>query len=104
MVQEPFDHNAPTHAQVSDQRAREQKAKEEKQRKIDMRRTIGIWFFGIIASAMVGGIICEIIIPYPQQSQQGLIAGPAIFACVRLLLAERRQRVATIPAPPIRLG
>lgn len=99
MAQPPFDHNAPTHAQVSEQRAKEQKIKDEKQRREDLLRTVGIWIFGLVGCAAIGGIIGVKLSPYQNDASLGLLAGACVFGCARLWLAERRLRISASPAP-----
>lgn len=53
-----------------------------------MLRTIAIWVFGLLASAIVGTVIGAVLME--QGAGLGLIAGLAIFASGRLLLTMPR--------------
>jgi len=53
-----------------------------------MLRTIAIWVFGLLASAIVGMAIGAVLIE--QGAGLGLIAGLAVFAGARLMLTMPR--------------
>ena len=53
-----------------------------------MLKTVAIWVFGLLASALVGTVIGAVLME--QGAGLGLIAGLAIFASVRLLLTMPR--------------
>ena len=53
-----------------------------------MLRTIAIWVFGLLASAVAGMAIGAVLIE--QGAGLGLIAGLALFTIVRLLLVMPR--------------
>jgi hypothetical protein len=50
-------------------------------------RTFGIWLFGLIASAMIGGMVGHYIYGGDFDVFGGL-TGMAVFACARLWLAS----------------
>jgi hypothetical protein len=50
-------------------------------------RTTGIWLFGLIASAMIGGMIGHYFYGESMDIFSGL-TGMAVFACARLWLAS----------------
>jgi hypothetical protein len=54
-----------------------------------MARTIGIWIFGVLASAIVGGLIGSRMEPAYSNDWGlwGVLAGIFAFACLRLWLA-----------------
>lgn len=54
-----------------------------------MARTIGLWAFGLLASAIFGGLIGETF-PNRDGGFLGMVGGPLAFACARLWLAESR--------------
>lgn len=51
-------------------------------------RTFGIWFFGLIAGMLIGGLVGNHL-NYSDGAFFGIIAGMAVFACARLWLAGR---------------
>jgi hypothetical protein len=53
-----------------------------------MLKTMAIWVFGLLASAIVGTVIGAILME--QGAGLGLIAGLAIFTSVRLMLTMPR--------------
>jgi len=53
-------------------------------------RTFGIWLFGLIASAMIGGMIGHYFYGGDFDVFGGL-TGMAVFACARLWLASPSQ-------------
>jgi hypothetical protein len=50
-------------------------------------RTFGIWVFGLIASAMIGGMAANYFMGRDMDVFGGL-TGMAVFACARLWLAS----------------
>jgi hypothetical protein len=60
-----------------------------------MLRTIAIWGFGLTASAIVGLLIGAVLME--QGAGLGLIAGLALFVCVRLMLTMPRYPRASQP-------
>lgn len=55
-------------------------------------RTFGIWFFGLIASGLLVGLIEAQFRPYSTDAGLvGFIAGMCAFACARLWLAPKRE-------------
>lgn len=50
-----------------------------------MTRTIAIWIFGLIGSAMIGQFITNQVSPVA--GDQGFFTGIFVFACLRLWLA-----------------
>jgi hypothetical protein len=50
-------------------------------------RTVGIWLFGLIASAMIGGMVAHYFYGTDMDIFGGL-TGMAVFACARLWLAS----------------
>ena len=57
-----------------------------------MVRTIAIWAFGLLASAMVGGLTASYFFPYqpgydPFPFFLGILAGICAFSCLRLWTA-----------------
>jgi hypothetical protein len=56
-------------------------------------RVIGIWFSGLVASGLLGGIFVDWLLPYRGDAELGIIAGAALFCCVRLWRApvDREQ-------------
>jgi hypothetical protein len=63
-----------------------------KLRKGGAMRTFGIWTFGLLASAIIGGLVGERL--YTGVGSEGwffgIFAGIFAFACVRLWLGPRR--------------
>jgi hypothetical protein len=57
-------------------------------------RTLGIWFFGILASAIIGGLIgARLDTGYDNSGGfSGFFAGAFAFACIRLWLGQSRQK------------
>jgi hypothetical protein len=53
-----------------------------------MLRTIAIWVFGLLASAIAGMAIGAVLVE--QGAGLGLIAGLALFVCARLMLTMPR--------------
>lgn len=53
-------------------------------------RTFFIWFFGLVASAIVGGLIGDRLGGYGD-GFWGALASMAAFGCLRLWLAPRKQ-------------
>jgi hypothetical protein len=56
-------------------------------------RTFGIWVFGLLASAIGGGLLASLLDtnPYnsgPGNAPLGVLAGMFTFACVRLWLGQ----------------
>jgi hypothetical protein len=56
-------------------------------------RTFGIWVFGLLASALFGGLLASLLDtnPYtsgPGNAPLGALAGMFAFACVRLWLGQ----------------
>jgi len=63
------------------------------ERWLRMARAIGIWIFGLLASAIVGGIMGgKIPSGYDDEAVSGALAGMFAFACIRLWLGEIRAR------------
>jgi hypothetical protein len=57
-------------------------------------RTFGIWAFGILASAIVGGIVGSRFDEYYSGGLNmilGVLAGVFTFACIRLWLGQWRE-------------
>ena len=55
-------------------------------------RSIGIWIFGLIASALIGAFIASRLGPHGSVNEYfnyGLIAGACAFACTKLWLGKR---------------
>lgn len=52
-------------------------------------RTFGIWFFGLVAAAIIGGLAGNFIAPYSSGGFLGMLAGLCTFACGRLWVARR---------------
>jgi hypothetical protein len=53
-------------------------------------RTVGIWLFGLLASAMIGGMVAHYFMGTNMDVFGGL-TGMAVFACARLWLAAPSQ-------------
>jgi hypothetical protein len=53
-------------------------------------RTFGIWIFGLLASAMIGGMVAHFFLGFDMDVYGGL-TGMAVFACARLWLAAPTQ-------------
>ena len=57
-----------------------------------MTRIIFIWIFGLLGSAIIGGIIGSRFDTYGSDNALwGFIAGIFVFACARLWLGERKS-------------
>jgi hypothetical protein len=63
-----------------------------------MIRTIGIWIFGLLAAAIIGGFLGSAYAEhfYPHNSDGlepifGVIGGMCVFACLRLWLAPKSK-------------
>jgi hypothetical protein len=54
-------------------------------------RTFGIWVFGLLASAMIGGMVAHYFMGTEMDVFGGL-TGMAVFACARLWLASPSQK------------
>jgi len=55
-----------------------------------MARTIAIWIFGLLASAIIGGLVASRLQPMYSHEDWGVwgaLAGMLTFACLRLWLA-----------------
>jgi hypothetical protein len=50
-------------------------------------RTLGIWIFGLLASAMIGGMVVHYFMG-SDVDVFGSLTGMAVFACARLWLAS----------------
>jgi hypothetical protein len=92
MAQAPFRHDLPTHAQIMTAREKAAAEAAAKDARLAQWRTIGIWAFGMVGSAMIGGFVVQNAGPFSHDPSPGLIAGPCIFGCARLWLTERRLR------------
>ena len=60
-----------------------------------MLRTIGIWVFGLLASALIGGMIAARLETgfYSRGSESwGAVAAMCAFACLRLWLAPKNSK------------
>jgi hypothetical protein len=51
-------------------------------------RTFGLWFFGLLASAIFGGMVGSFFAPYSDGVFFGVIGGMCAFACARLWLGS----------------
>lgn len=56
-----------------------------------MPRIIAIWVFGILASAIFGGMIGDLLLQ-PGGGLMGAVGGILAFACARLWLASPSQK------------
>ena len=59
-----------------------------------MIRTIAIWFFGVVASALIGGLIAERLQPFYtyDAGPWGALAGICAFACIRLWVGKKSAK------------
>lgn len=92
MAQAPFRHDLPTHAQAMAAREIAEADRASDAAVYARWRTAGIWAFGMVGSAMIGGFVAQNSMPFPHDPSPGLIAGPCIFGCARLWLTEHRLR------------
>jgi hypothetical protein len=60
-----------------------------------MARTIAIWVFGLLASAIAGGLVASRLTPQYSDDTVwgmfGILGGMFAFACIRLWLAHPRK-------------
>jgi hypothetical protein len=56
-----------------------------------MARTVGIWVFGLLASAIVGGMVGSQVGYSSDNGFLGALAGMFAFACLRLWLAPSKN-------------
>ena len=54
-------------------------------------RTTFIWIFGLLAGAIIGGIVGSRLTNGSDYLLGGLLAGMLVFACMRLWLGERKN-------------
>jgi heme/copper-type cytochrome/quinol oxidase subunit 3 len=66
-----------------------------------MARTIAIWIFGLLASAIIGGLVGSRLEPMYSYDWGvwGALAGMLAFACLRLWLAAPSKKGPTPPTP-----
>lgn len=71
-----------------------------------MARTIAIWIFGLLASAIIGGFAgifaghFSEMSPYAGTELWGALAGMFAFACLRLWLTAPSKTSSKGPTPP----
>jgi hypothetical protein len=53
-------------------------------------RTVAIWIFGLLAGAICGGMLGEILLPYDAGAFWGMLGGLFTFACARLWFAPAK--------------
>ena len=56
-------------------------------------RKFWLWTFGILASAIFGGLVGDYLSPHDFGWFWGTLGGGFAFACARLWLAEREKRL-----------
>src|SRR5262245_35321171 len=70
-------------------------------KKVVMARAVAIWVFGLLASAIIGGLVGSRLEPMYSYDWEawGALAGMFIFACLRLWLAALSSKRPTPPTP-----